>query len=170
MTRDYSSIFGVMAGARAAICLVAAISSLPVSATPGTGFVGAQIAKGLYGPLDIKADKTGKWDLFLNTKADSDVYVIRNAIAIDGQSGWHTHPGPSLITVTVGEVVVYDGENPLCTPQAFRVGDGIIDVGGGDLHLIRNESGAVAETVAVQFLPVGADRRQDRPKPNNCPF
>ena len=71
----------------------------------------------MYGPIDIKADKTEKWDLFLKTKADSDVYVIRNAIAIVGQSGWHTHPGPSLITVTVGEVVVYDGENPLCTPQ-----------------------------------------------------
>ena len=111
MMRNYTSIFGAPTRARAVLCVIAAMSSLPVSATPGTGFVGTQIAKGLYGPLDIKADKTGKWDLFLKTKADSDVYVIRNAIAVDGQSGWHTHPGPSLITVTVGKVVVYDGEN-----------------------------------------------------------
>jgi len=152
------------------LCLTAATLPVPASATPGSGFVGTQVAKGLYGPMDVKGEKTATWDLFLKTKADSDVYVIRNAIAIDGHSGWHTHPGPSLITVTVGEVVVYDGENPLCTPTVHRAGDGIIDIGGGDVHLIRNESGAPAETVAVQFLPRGADRRQDKPKPTNCPF
>lgn len=150
--------------------LIAAIGAPPISATPGSGFAGTQIAKGLYGPLDIKSDKTGKWDLFLKTKADSDVYVTRNAIAVDGQSGWHTHPGPSLVTVTVGEVTVYDGEDPLCTSKVYQAGDGIIDIGGDELHLIRNESGAPAETVAVQFLPVGAERRLDRPKPTNCPF
>lgn len=154
----------------AAVLVVAAITALPSHATPGSGFVGTQIAKGLYPPLDIKADKTDKWDLFLKTKDDSDLYVTRNAIAVDGQSGWHTHPGPSLVTVTVGSVTVYDGEDPLCTAKVYNVGDGIIDIGGGDVHLIRNESGSPAETVAVQFLPVGAERRQDRPKPTNCPF
>ena len=170
MMRDYPRSIRSGRRARATLGLFAAMISMPVLATPGSGFVGTQIAKGLYDPIDIKGDKTGKWDVFLKTKAASDVYVIRNAIAINGHSGWHTHPGPSLITVTVGEVVVYDGDNPLCTPEVFRAGDGIIDVGGGDVHLIRNESGAVAETVAVQFLPAGADRRQDRPKPTNCPF
>lgn len=170
MMKDYTSSIRAARRAKVAFGLMAVVSSLPVLATPGSGFVGTQVAKGLYDPMDIKAEKTDKWDLFLKTKADSDVYVFRNAIAIGGQSGWHTHPGPSLITVTVGEVVVYDGDNPLCTSKVYRVGDGIIDVGGGDVHLIRNESGAVAETVAVQFLPVGADRRQDRPKPTNCPF
>ena len=170
MKQEYTSPIRAAHLAKVIFGLSAAASSISAAATPGSGFVGTQVAKGLYDPMDIKGEKTEKWDIFLKTKADSDVYVIRNAIAIGGQSGWHTHPGPSLITVTVGEVVVYDGDDPLCTPEVFRAGDGIIDVGGGDVHLIRNESGAVAETVAVQFLPVGADRRQDRPKPTNCPF
>ena len=139
-------------------------------ATQASGFSAVQQWKGLYEPLDVKGEKTGKWDLKLSTKGDSDVHVVRNAIAVGGQSGWHTHPGPSLITVTVGEVTVYDGDNPLCASKVIRAGEGSIDMGGGHTHLLRNESGAAAETVAVQFLPQGAERRIDLPKPANCPF
>ena len=35
---------------------------------------------------------------------------------------------------------------------------------------IRDESGSVARTIAVQLIPAGADRRQDAPNPGNCPF
>ena len=47
----------------------------------------------------------------------------------------------------------------------------LVDIGGGDVHIIRNESGAVAKTVAVQFVPTGADRRIDvTPGNPHCAF
>lgn len=141
----------------------------PAVATPASGFTAAQQWKGVYGEMAVKAEKSGPWDVYLKTKASSDVYVTRNAIAVGGQSGWHRHPGPSLITVTDGEIVAYDSHNPLCTPKVYKTGEGFIDA-GDHAHLLRNESGAPAETVAVQFLPVGATRRIDAPKPNNCDF
>lgn len=153
----------VAAAALAATGLIAA----PAHATAATGFVGTQVARGAYGEIDLKL-KTGTFDLKLDTKGNSDIYVTRNAIAVGGQSGWHTHPGPSLITVTVGEITAYDDE--LCTPHVYHAGEGFIDAGDGDVHLLRNESGAVAETLAVQFLPAGATRRIDAPQPNNCNF
>ena len=46
-----------------------------------------------------------------------------------------------------------------------------VDPGGGDVHIIRNETGAVAKTVAVQFIPKGAERRIDATPGNpHCPF
>lgn len=150
--------------------------AVQANATPNTsGFVGTILAKGLYGPLKINTssdrstDKDDKWDLRLMSKDDSDVYVVRNAIASGAHSGWHTHPGPSLVTVTVGAIAVYDGDDPACPKTIYKAGQGSIDLGGGHIHLIRNESGAPAETVAVQFLPRGETRRQDLPKPTNCP-
>src|SRR5438128_451907 len=126
-----------------------ALIAAPAGATASSGFTATQISKGVFGELDLNADKIDSWDLKLKTKADSDVYVTRNAIAAGGQSGWHTHPGPSLITVTVGEITVYEGDNPACAPTVFRAGEhGSIDIGSGHSHLIRNESGAPAETVA----------------------
>jgi quercetin dioxygenase-like cupin family protein len=153
--------------AAVAALLGAAAIAVPGQATPASGFVGTQLSKGQYGDIDLKL-KSDSFDLKLDTKGDSDLYVVRNAIAAGGQSGWHTHPGPSLITVTVGEITVY--EDPLCTPKVYRAGDGSIDLGGGHVHLIRNETSAPAETVVVQFVPRDAVRRIDAPQPNNCNF
>lgn len=148
--------------------LVASTSiTAPALATTATGFVGTQLMKGQFGDLDVKT-KGANFDLKLDTKGDSDVYVIRNAIAVGGQSGWHTHPGPSLITVTAGAIVAYD--DTLCAPTHYGTGATFVDPGGGHVHLLRNESGAAAETVAVQFVPRDAARRIDAPEPNNCNF
>jgi quercetin dioxygenase-like cupin family protein len=123
--------------------------------------------KGQFGDLDVKL-KSATFDIKLDTKGDSDVYVTRNAIAVGGQSGWHTHPGPSLVTVTVGEIVAYDSD--LCTPRHYGTGATFVDPGGGHVHLLKNESSAPAETIAVQFVPRDAARRIDAPQPNNCNF
>ncbi len=147
-----------------------ALTAAPANSTPASGFSAAQQWKGVYPTLDIKGEKTGQWDVKLTTKDSSDLYVVRNSIAIGGQSGWHRHPGPSLITVTVGEIVAYDSDDPLCSPKRYATGEGFVD-SGDHAHLLRNESGAVAETVAVQFLPAGAtQRRIDADAPNNCNF
>ena len=88
----------ILAGAVVASAWIAT----PAQATPASGFSAVQQWKGVYPPLQVKGEKTGKWDVKIDTKDTSDIYITRNAIAVDGQSGWHSHPGPSLITVTVG--------------------------------------------------------------------
>jgi quercetin dioxygenase-like cupin family protein len=153
--------------------LLAGLAALAVAATalatPGSGFTAAQQWKGVFGAINVKS-KTDGHKLKLKTKGVSDVYVTRNAIAVGGHSGWHTHPGPSLIIVTVGEIMAYDGDDPTCTPTRYTAGEGFVDPGGGHVHLLRNESGAPAETVAVQILPKDATRRIDTPAPGNCNF
>jgi len=154
-------------GAVAAALVASALTAVPGQATDASGFAGTQLLKGQFGDLDVKL-KSAAFDLKLDTKGDSDVYVTRNVIAVNGQSGWHTHPGPSLITVTVGSIVAYDAD--LCTPTHYGTGATFVDPGGGHVHLLRNESGAVAETIAVQFVARDAPRRIDAPLPNNCNF
>lgn len=155
--------------------ITSAMIAAPAQATPATGFTAVQQWKGTYASLQINTetdrhkDKDDKWDVKLMTKDTSDIHVVRNAIAINGQSGWHTHPGPSLITVTIGEITAYDSIDPLCSPKRYRAGEGFVDF-GDHAHLLRNESGAAAETVAIQFLPLGATRRIDAPAPSNCNF
>lgn len=162
--QHFAAATGCVAVTLAASTLMAA----PAIATPASGFTAAQQWRGTYAEMMVKGDKTAFWDVKIQTKDTSDIYVTRNAIAIGGQSGWHSHPGPSLITVTIGEITVYEAS--LCTPTRYHAGEGFVDPGGDHVHLLRNESGAVAETVAVQFLPQGAIRRIDAPQPNNCNF
>jgi hypothetical protein len=153
----------------AAVLAGSVFIAAPAFATAASGFTAIEQWKGQYGPIKLKLNGDA-FDMKLETRGDADIYVTRNAIAIGGQSGWHTHPGPSLVTVTVGEITVYEGDDPVCAPKRYSAGQGFIDQGDGHSHLLRNESGAVAETVAVQFIPRDAVRRIDAQKPTNCDF
>jgi quercetin dioxygenase-like cupin family protein len=98
------------------------------------------------------------------------VYIVENTVKPGGSSGWHTHPGPSLITVKSGIATFYDSDDPTCTPHVVPAGTGVIDPGDGHVHLLRNEGSVDLVTVTVQILPAGAARRIDAPNPGNCPL
>jgi cupin domain len=144
-----------------------------VLATPSIGFTSTTLAKAQFGELNTKVHSVpADWHAMIQTKGLSDLYVQSNVFAPGGgSSGWHTHPGPSLITVTAGTVAVYEGDDPSCTPKVYSASgtNGFVDVGGGDVHMIRNEGTEEARTVVVQLVPTGAVRRIDAPAPENCP-
>ena len=48
--------------------------------------------------------------------------VQNNLWVPGGSTGWHTHPGHSLIIVTAVTVTAYDGDDPSCTPKTYTVG------------------------------------------------
>ena len=153
--------------------LIAGVAGIAV-ATPGSGIstvnLLAPIASGRFDQIEVNAE-TDSYELELRTKGLSDVHVVRNTFDPGGHSGWHSHPGPSLITVTSGTITNYDGDDPTCTPHVYSAGMGFIDQGGSHVHLIRNEGSAPAVTVAVQLLPAGASRRIDvTPPPVDCGF
>lgn len=156
------------AAARLTAAALAACALIPAAAqaTPASGFSTEQLARGVYDAIDAKAE-SGAWELELRTRGTSDVYVVRNTITPGGESGWHTHPGPSLITVTAGEITIYANDG-LCQPTVYGPNDGAIDLGSGHLHNIKNEGGINAVTVVTQIVPAGAARRIDADQPNNC--
>jgi quercetin dioxygenase-like cupin family protein len=121
------------------------------------------------GLLDLMCRDLPLWDLKLKVKGDSDVYIVQNTFPPGTHSGWHTHPGPSLITVTSGALTVYEASDPTCTPIIYTAGQSFPDIGCGDVHLIRNEGSVDAVAVVVQIVPAGALRRTDADAPGNCP-
>jgi hypothetical protein len=151
-----------------------------VLATQSQAFSSTTLAKATFGEIDSHVVAEPGWQEKIKTHGASDLYVQQNTwdpSACDNKcvpnSGWHTHPGPSLVIVTQGTVTEYDGDDPTCTPHAYSATgtNAFIDIGGGAVHIIRDESGAVAKTTVVQLIPAGAQRRQDvTPAPGNCPF
>ena len=150
-----------------------------VLATQSQGFSSTTLAKATFGDIYSHVVAEPNWQEKIKTHGDSDLYVQQNTwdpSACGGcipSSGWHTHPGPSLVIVTQGTVTAYDGDDPSCTPHVYSANgtNSFVDIGGGAVHIIRDESGAVAKTTVVQLIPAGATRRQDvTPAPGNCPF
>lgn len=144
------------------------------SATPPSGFSGATLAVGRFGEIDVfnhpKPDNGDVWLSWQRTKGTSDVYVQNNVWQPGGSTGWHTHPGHSLIIVTAGTITAYQGGDPNCTPAVYTQGMGFVDPGGDHVHVLRNEGSVEARTIAVQVIPPGAARRIDVPAPGNCGF
>jgi hypothetical protein len=150
-----------------------------VLATQSQAFTSTTLAKATFGAIDSHVVAEPGWQEKIKTHGDSDLYVQQNTwdpSTCGGcipSSGWHTHPGPSFVIVTQGTVTEYDGDDPTCTPHVYSANgtNAFIDIGGGAVHIIRDESGAVAKTMVVQLIPAGAQRRQDvTPAPGNCPF
>ena len=128
-----------------------------VHATPASGFTGTTIAMGRFDDIDA-------------TRGPSELYVQSNVWTPRGTTGWHTHPGHSLITVTAGAVTAYDAHDPSCTPHVYTAGMGFVDPGGDHVHVLRNEGSVEARTIAVQLIPAGAARRIDADGSSSCPF
>jgi len=156
--------------------------SSSASATPQSGFTSTTIALGRFGSIDVanslfpdgffKSLRNGNfWISLQKTHGDSDLYVQSNVWAPGGTTGWHTHPGHSLITVTAGAVTAYEGDDPACQPHIYTQGMGFVDPGHDHVHVLRNEGAIEARTVTVQLIPAGAIRRIDVPTgPAACGF
>jgi hypothetical protein len=166
----------------ALVIVVAAVSAYAgnVLATSQTGSVTTTIlGKSLFDGIDVNAKTipADVWKAQLKTRGQSDVYVVDNKLSpvdpntgVVSSTGWHMHPGPSLILVVAGTVTNYTGDDPSCTGHPYSAGQGFIDT-GTDVHILRNEGSVPAETIAVQLLPTGAPRKIDvTPGPGNCPF
>jgi hypothetical protein len=188
----------------AAIAVTALYQTRNVMATvPNAGFVPKTLASGRFGEIEVfnksvvspshdsdsdadnDRDERGEhradvWLSLQKTKGSSDLYVQSNAWAPvtaggpGGSTGWHTHPGHSLIIVTAGSVTEYDGDDPQCKPHIYTATPGLsvgfVDPGGNHVHLIRNEGSVPAQAIAVQLIPAGATRRIDVvPAPASCP-
>lgn len=125
--------------------------------------------------FDVKRkDKTLDWEIRLEAPQAIDVATQIVTFQPGGYSGWHTHQGPVFFTVRTGTLTVYEGDDPTCTGLVFPAGTGAVEAGtSSHVHMVRNETNAVAEAVVTYMVPVGtpqAQLRTDRPNPGNCSF
>jgi len=109
------------------------VALAPARATPSCGVNTVILALEHFpsGSLDLMCNEFDSYGWFLKTtvRGDSDLYIIQNTFPPGAHTGWHTHPGPSLITVVSGELTVYDAADPTCTPHVYHAGESFTDIG-----------------------------------------
>ena len=70
-------------------------------------------------------------------------------------TGWHTHPGPAIVTVVKGSVIYEDAEANRCNDVTYLAGEGFVDRGFGHVH--RAIAGADGvDFYVVYLLPPGS--------------
>jgi quercetin dioxygenase-like cupin family protein len=145
-------------------CAVAGFAVGLAWATPGSGISTTIIA----GPTMLDEDvhiqaKSDINDVEFKHKGLSDVYVVYNKLVPGGQTGWHSHPGPSIVSVVSGTATDYRSDDP--DPIVIPAGTVFVDEGGDHAHRVVNEGTTDLILVAFQIIPFGAQRRIDVPAP-----
>ena len=138
------------------LCLIA-------SATPAFQFNSELLSRVFFEEIHINTSPP--FQVKIKVQDPADVHVLRVRIPPGGHSGWHTHPGPSIVSVKAGVGTLYEGDEPSCTPKTYPAGTGFVDEGGGHVHILRNEGTVELETLVFSIVPTGAERRIDLPAP-----
>jgi quercetin dioxygenase-like cupin family protein len=141
-------------------------------ATTPSGFT-AETARGplVDRPLDVNWKFAPESKMKLQTQGPIEVAVQRVVIAPGGTLGWHSHPGPTLVTVLRGTLSFYHAED--CTMEIeYRAGQSFSNL-PDEIHMARNEGTEELVLFASYFVPAQTPAvalRIDQPSPGpSCP-
>lgn len=135
-----------------------------VLATTGSGLTPVFMSRGTVSqPVHFN---TG--EVKLQTKASVDAVMQMITFGAPSTSGWHSHPGVVIVTLTSGSLARYDEHCSRTVYTAGTASSGFIE-SGDHAGLVRNESTTTPAVVHVTYLvPVGLTNLQlriDKPNP-----
>src|SRR6476619_6111280 len=107
-------------------------------ATPGVGFLfnNSTRATSTADHISQHAHSEG-WVVNLIANGPTDFVQQDVALAPGGFSGWHSHPGPVLITVKSGTATWYNASDPRCAPTVYPEGSAFFEPAGLN-HFVSN--------------------------------
>lgn len=109
-------------------------------------------------PDDVAASFRMQYDggtgaLVSNLPRDaSSVVVAKVTWQPAGTSGWHTHPGPVIVSIAEGAVEVVNDRD--CVHRTYSAGEAFIDPGQGNVHVASNPSDSAIAVAYATFLGV----------------
>jgi quercetin dioxygenase-like cupin family protein len=137
--------------ALAVLVLASMVAVGAALATQGSGFkLRDVVARGTLGPhFKIKLQ---------DSSSPGDVVVQHFVLGPGGQSGWHLHPGPAILTIISGELTLDEASD--CSTTTYSAGQVAVEE-TGVVHRVRNTSTANDLEFWVTFLdvPVGSPQR-----------
>jgi quercetin dioxygenase-like cupin family protein len=162
---------GLLIGAVAATCSIVGIAL----ATPIVGLLFGNILA--FGTIDTEvvararvalpavagdteSESEDGWSAKLITTGPSNFIVQDVSYVPGGHTGWHSHPGILLTTVTEGSIEWY---NSKCQRQVYNVGDSLTE--NNEPHFVRNVGSLNARFMVTYVIAKGQPRRIDRPAP-----
>ena len=147
--------------ARYAVTAVAALALLiPSVAIASTGSGVANLTTvsdgALAGPAKVNIPGIVK----LQTYDDLRVFTQTLTIHPGGSTGWHSHPGPVLVTVKSG---IFRYQETDCSFIDYSAGQTILDPGNGHVHIGRSVGTVDLDLSVTYLIPPGVPPRIDAP-------
>jgi hypothetical protein len=138
--------------------ILAVLTASIATASPGSGASVTPLGAGTF------ADK-----IHVSQNRPADVQIANVTFAPGGYTGWHSHPGPEVVTVKSGSVTFTRVRDGLCTITTFGPGQGFVAY-PQDTFIVRNASTELtAQMVVILFdVPTGGPNRIEHDDPGIC--
>ena len=89
----------------------------------------------------------------MKTKGALDFVTQQIRIGPGGTTGWHSHPGPVLVTVKAGELTLVYADDPTCQGRKYSAGQSFVDRGDETVHTALNLGATEVELWATYLVP-----------------
>jgi quercetin dioxygenase-like cupin family protein len=143
-----------------AIALVAASLTTMASVALGTPGSGVTVVPIASAEIDQRVR--------IGQAAGESTVVARFNFEPGGTTGWHTHPGKTVVLVTKGQFTVYRDHEGECRSRTYGPGEGFVEL-RTSVHTGVNEGDDPVKLVAVFFrVPDDGTTRIDQPDPGVC--
>ena len=130
-------------------------SATPVTATP--------LSRGTLG--EVKAENDGiKVE---SVPGSADIVTLKVVIKPGGSTGWHHHPGVTLVSVASGTATEYRAD---CEKTVLKAGDGFFEA-TDEPHVVRNEGNVDAVLYPTFVIPTETSPEKltiAHPQPKDC--
>jgi quercetin dioxygenase-like cupin family protein len=143
------------------IAMMTTASALTIgsaTATPGSGTIVAE-------PV---ASGTIEEKVKIKHRSGEGIQVARMTFGPGSSTGWHSHPGKTMVVIQSGSFTLYRADDPTCTGTTYEAGEGFVER-PTSVHIARNEGSTDVVLGVVYFdVPPGASPRIDQPDPGVC--
>ena len=139
--------------------------------TAGSG-VSVEVLSPLLAADAFKVEREeGEWKVRAKGSA-SKIMTIRVTFQPGGYSGWHSHPGITIVSVVSGTATFFESDDPTCSPHLMPAGTAAVEkIDSSHTRFIRNEGTVPLVFLATHIVPPSATgTRIDEPDPGTCPF
>ena len=92
-------------------------------------------------------------DFKLTARQPTDIAFVKATIIAGGQTGWHMHPGPSVVIVQPGTLTMRSPHRRHCMEQEFAAGE-VFEHPKGVHNFIAGSGGV--EFYVSYFVPAGS--------------
>ena len=132
-------------------------------ATPPKDATTTPLTRATLGKFEAKSDGIE----VESERHSADIAIAKVVIEPGGSTGWHHHPGVTLVSVASGTVTEYDKK---CEKTVHKAGEGFVESNDA-VHVVRNKGNEKAVLYATFLVPTNTTDeglRIDEPKPRNC--
>lgn len=129
-------------------------------ATPASGVDGVLHVEAADLPEGVKVNADG---IKFQTKRATDVSVLTLTVAPGGTTGWHSHPGFAVISVTEGTGTLHHAD---CSQESLPAGTSFVETGDDPPTEFSNQTGEPVVLTVTFFAPRDAPISRDEAQPD----